>query len=188
MLVLALHVLGVVAGLWLAAGDPFSDAVVAQQPLTVMLLRPPRPPAHEVPPKRIRSPTAERQVAAPAVDAPRQEGPPAVQPQAIHVPVPAPAAASAVPLNLALPRAASAGRQQRHPGMDDTRANTPHATLESRLNAVMGDGREVVEDLGEGKKRVRRGSHCTIVQRSRAAELDPTMQSFRPTPALMGKC
>lgn len=124
-------------------------------------------------------------------------------PQAITLP-PEPAAAPAsapttavppeppgapAPLNLALPNAASAPGWRRHPGLDDPRANTARATLESRIaGATHGDERWLEERLDDDRMRFRRGSTCIEVHRTRDAQLDPFNQSVRPTPRMRRPC
>lgn len=124
-------------------------------------------------------------------------------PQAITLP-PEPAAAPAsapttavppeppgapAPLNLALPNAASAPGWRRHPGLDDPRANTARATLESRIaGATHGDERWLEERLDDDRMRFRRGSTCIEVHRTRDAQLDPFNQSVRPTPRMGRPC
>ena len=92
-------------------------------------------------------------------------------------------------LNLAPPRAASAPWRSRHPGLDDARANTPRATVESRINAAMrGDDRLIEERIDENTVRFRKGSGCVTVQGSRAALIDPGNQSFSRAPGLAKPC
>jgi hypothetical protein len=107
--------------------------------------------------------------------------------EAITAPNPAPSAAPAssadAPLNLALPRAASAAWRQRPAAMDDPRANTAKATFESKLQAAMGgDGRWAEERIDGDRVRFRRGGTCVDFTRTRAEQLDSFNQSFSPKP------
>jgi hypothetical protein len=96
--------------------------------------------------------------------------------------VPAPADTPA-PLNLVLPRAASAAWRQRPTPMDDPRANTAKATFESKLQAAMGgDGRWLEERIDGDRVRFRRGDTCVDFTRTRAEQLDSFNQSFSPKP------
>lgn len=87
----------------------------------------------------------------------------------------------AQPLNLILPRSASAPWQlPRNAALDDPRSNTARATFDSRLrNAMGGDGAWVEERLDNDRVRFRRGSECVEMTRSRAGQLDPANGAFR---------
>jgi hypothetical protein len=102
----------------------------------------------------------------------------------------APPLLSSPRLNLVLPsfaRAASAPWHRRPTPMDDPRANTPKATIESRLQAAMGgDGRWTEERIDNDHLRYRRGDRCVDVNRSRAEQLDPFQQGSNPKPWLVG--
>jgi hypothetical protein len=107
-------------------------------------------------------------------------------------PAPTPAAASAAapapPLNLALPRAASAPWRQRSPALDDARSNTPTLTLEQKLAMAMGgDGAWVEEIIDADHRRMRRGNLCVYLQRPAAAQLDPFHQASRHLPWQAGR-
>jgi hypothetical protein len=73
---------------------------------------------------------------------------------------PAPAPAPARPLLLDLPRKASAPLAERHPGLDDPRANGTGPTLESRIGRAVGSAELIEEHLGDGRIRFRKGSGC----------------------------
>jgi|CXWL01.1.fsa_nt_gi hypothetical protein len=186
--VLGLHVLGLGLGLRSVATHDRGRREPEPPPLAVRLLKlapaqaDPRPPVTATP----RLPAAAAwHPTPPAVAAPAWE------PQAITLPAPTPgtSAAATPALNLTLPRAASAPWRQRHPGLDDPRANTARATLESRINAAMrGDDRLIEERLDDNTVRIRKGSSCVIVQGSRTALIDPGNQSFSRTPGMAKPC
>jgi hypothetical protein len=141
--------------------------------------------------------------AAPANAAPVRPAPRRTEPQAITWPAPpsaaptgpssvpgaepaapmasAPAvAASAAPLNLALPRGASAPWRQRNPALDDPRSNTAKLTMDQKLaNAMGGDGSWAEERLDLDHIRYRRGDDCILVTRSRAGQLELGNGAFR---------
>lgn len=76
------------------------------------------------------------------------------------------------PLNLQLPRGASAPWRQRNPALADARVLTAAPTLESRLvQAMGGDGRWQTERLDNDRLRLRRGAECVMMVRSRASQL-----------------
>jgi hypothetical protein len=154
-----------------------------RQPLVVRLMLPPAPaPA-----------TAPRQPAAPARALPARREPQAItQPAPVAeapepLPPPAPAAVTAEvpasappPLDLRLPRSASAPWRAHNPALDDPRANSRKATLEENLAAAMGgDGRWVMERLDVDRIRYRRGNQCIEVHRTRAGQLELANGAFR---------
>ena len=86
---------------------------------------------------------------------------------------PTAAASTPAPLNLSLPRGASAPWRQRNPALDDPRSNTAKLTLEQKLaNAMGGDGSWNEERLDLDTVRWRRGNECIVATRSRAGQLE----------------
>lgn len=181
-----------------AWGDRLA-AVPAQQPLLVRLWWAPPPPPPATPPLRVDGPR---------VPSPKQPANPRpTEPQAITDPgaaavgavTEAPAAAATAsalpsgptqpaPLNLTLPRAASAPWRQRNPALDDPRANTARQTMEQKLaNAMGGDGSWVMERVDLNTIRYRRGNECVQLIRSRAGQLELGGGAFRNS-WLAGNC
>lgn len=92
------------------------------------------------------------------------------------------------PLNLQLPRGASAPWRQRSPALEDSRVLSPAQTLEHRLGqALAGNGPWQTERLDNDRLRLRRGAECVMVVRSRAGQLDLGGGAFRDT-WLAGPC
>ncbi|MBL8313473.1 MAG: hypothetical protein JNK55_06970 [Rubrivivax sp.] len=121
----------------------------------------------------------------PASPAPSETTNPALQ--AITPPGETPpqtsAAAAAPPLNLALPRSASAAWRQRPQALDDPRSSTPKLTMEQKLVMAMGgEGQWVEEVIDADHRRLRRGNMCVYLQRSAAAQLDPFHPASRNSP------
>jgi hypothetical protein len=107
----------------------------------------------------------------------------ALPPTATAEPTTAPPANTPPPLDLRLPRAASAAWRHRPAPMDDPRANTAKATFESTLQTAMGgDGRWAEERIDGDRVRFRRGNTCVDFIRSRAEQLDAFHQSVSPKP------
>ncbi len=114
-------------------------------------------------------------------------------PQAITLPAPAaePAAsaASAPPLalDLLLPRAeaAPAQRTMKDRMLNDPRANTPRASVESRVAAVAGSSALSEERMDDTKARFRQNGACIEVQVSRDAQTNPWNQNHSPTPKIV---
>lgn len=108
---------------------------------------------------------------------------PAAEPQPITLAapaVPSSGAPLAGPLNLQLPRSASAPWGQRNPALDDPRSNTARLTLEQRLaHAMGGDGSWTFERLDNDRVRMRQGARCVMVTRSRAGQLELAGGAFR---------
>jgi len=193
---LALHALVLGSMLQLSAWRDREPAARVQTPVLVRLqwLVPQPASALEALPSRPR-PTARPRVAKPVDVAP------AAQPQAIHdqprplAPLQPEASDAREPppvLVLELPRSASAPWRQRNPALDDPRTNTARATLESRLANAMGGamggvGGWVQERLDNDRVRLRRGSECIEMQRSRAGQLDLGGGAFRDSWAVK-KC
>jgi hypothetical protein len=183
--VVLLHLL--MLGLWWAAtqralpGPPRAE----QRPLLLRWLSRPAPTA------AVAAPRSERQP--PATRVPRPQHPP--EPAPITVPgaavpttaqqpaAPAPAVAAsspAAPLDLRLPTGPSAAWRQRHPALDDPRANTPRLTLEQKLEqALGGDGQWREERVDNDRVVFRRGSECIVATRSRAGQLELAGGAFR---------
>ncbi len=207
LLVLALHAL-LLAGAWrLQAWQDRGPAAPAQAPLIVWLPGAPRPalPAAK-PPEQPEQPQAAPAQRAPATPpralrepqaitwpaSPAEPGLDAVaQPPVSAAPaVPAPAAAGPVPpLNLALPRGASAPWRGRNPALDDPRSNTPPPTLESRIAKALG-GVDGIQEfrLEDGSVRFKRGNNCVIARPNRAGALDPFNASAQIRPRLLDSC
>lgn len=189
--VLSLHALVLGSLLQLTAWRDRKPGALAQAPVLVRLLRPALPPA---PAAAALAPSAEprappRVVAADAPRTPATDGPRPTLPQAISAaPAPQLPVAAAAPdaqpprpaLKLELPRSASAPWRQRNAALDDPRANTAPATVESRLAAAMGgEAGWVQERLDNDRVRWRRGSECIEMQRSRAGQLGLAGGAFR---------
>lgn len=187
--VVLLHLL--LIGVWWVAtqralpGPPLA----AQRPLLLRWLPRPTPPTEVAAPSRERRTPAsrtqrERQAPEPAaitvpMTVPSTAGPTASpQPEA---PAPAAAASSpAPPLDLRLPTGPAATWRQRHPALDDPRANTPRLTLEQKLEQAMGgDGQWREERVDEDRVVFRRGSECIVATRSRAGQLELAGGAFR---------
>jgi hypothetical protein len=95
-------------------------------------------------------------------------------------PQPAQSATPAAPLNLNLPRSASAPWRQRNPALDDPRSNSAKLTMEQKLsNAMGGDGSWVEERVDLDTVRYRRGGECIQAIRSRAGQLELSNGAFR---------
>ncbi len=174
--VLLLHGLLGLALLRLGVWQDRRPAPPTRAPLVVSLLDTPRP----GPPAAAALPTPGRPSLPPLRPAPVPSVL-AITPEALPAPVtPAaptvqsPTPPAPAPLDLRLPRGASAPWRARSPALDDPRANTPRASLERRLRDAMGgDGEWHEERLGDDRVRFRRGSTCVDVERSRSDQLDP---------------
>ncbi len=153
----------------LAENSPAAARAVGASPVPRM--RPRMPEAITLPQPEsapvdasVPEPLAARSVLAPASAAPTGPGDGAALP----------------PLNLTLPRDASAPWRQRNPALDDPRANTPKLTLEQKLaNAMGGDGSWREERLDLDTVRFRRGNECLLAKRSRAGQLELGNGAFR---------
>ncbi|RVU46547.1 hypothetical protein [Rubrivivax rivuli] len=206
LLVLALHAL-LLAGAWrLQAWQDRGPAVPAQAPLIVWLPGAPRPasPAAKPPeqpqaaraqrapatlPRAPREPQAITLPASPAGPGPDTvAAPPVSAAPVMPTPTP-PAAGPAPPLNLALPRGASAPWRGRNPALDDPRSNTPPLTLESRIAKALG-GVDGIQEfrLEDGSVRFKRGNSCVIARPNRASALDPFNASAQIRPRLLDRC
>ena len=202
-LVLALHALAMLGALRLGVWDDRQPPPREQPPLMVWLSEGP-PPARTVPPEA--APAASpRKARTPRETRDTREPPRRREAQAITLPAAAPntpaadAAASAkphtapaakpAPLNLVLPRAASAPWRERNPALDDTRSNSPRPTLESRIAAALGGSDRITEfRLEDGSVRLRRGTACVIARPNRAGALDPFNASSQLRPRLLDPC
>lgn len=196
--VLSLHLLGVGLGLRLSAWADRSPPPPRQAALEVRLLRltlpaTPAPPATQAPAAAARQrtppPLAQRRrpedtLQAITLPAPATQEAPAV-PSAPASAAPAPPQ----PLNLALPRGASAPwRAARNPAVDDPRSNLGKLTLEQKLaDAMGGDGQWVEETIDADRRRLKRGNTCIYLQRPRAAQLDPFNPAYRALPWQAGQ-
>ena len=157
-----------------------------RQPLVVRLMLPPAA-APAAAPRQAAAPAralpARREPQAITLPAPAVEAtePPAQPSQPAPVAVTGEVAASAPPpLDLRLPRGASAPWRAHNPALDDPRANSRKATMEENLAAAMGgDGRWVMELLDGDRIRYRRGNQCVEVQRTRAGQLELANGAFR---------
>jgi hypothetical protein len=108
-----------------------------------------------------------------AITLPAEPTPPPAAPVESAPPTGPPPAPAQAPLNLALPRSASAPWRARNPALDDPRSNTAKLTLEQKLaNAMGGDGSWHEERLDLDTIRWRRGSECIVATRSRAGQLE----------------
>lgn len=100
----------------------------------------------------------------------------------------APAASAPAPLNLALPRGASAPWRARQAAVDDPRSNSGKLSFEQKLaDALGGDGRWVEEPIDADHRRLKRGNTCIVLQRPRAAQLDPFHPANRALPWQAGQ-
>jgi hypothetical protein len=198
--VLGLHVLGVGIGLRLGAWSDRHPPPSRQPALTVRLLRwapppeQPRPQAAAMPPAN--QPLKRSAPTEPQTPPDAARPPPSDTLQAITLPAEpgAPAGASAAsapppPLNLALPRGASAPwRGGRNLALDDARSNSPKLTLEQKLAEAMGgSGPWVEEPIDADHRRLKRGNTCIYLQRPRAAQLDPFNPANRALPWQAGQ-
>jgi hypothetical protein len=91
------------------------------------------------------------------------------------------------PLELTLPSGYATRPGARNLAIDDPRANSARTTPEQRMAAAF-DTQVIEEDLGDGRRRVRRGADCVIVKTSRIAQLMPFNEAAARTPSLVGAC
>jgi hypothetical protein len=96
----------------------------------------------------------------------------------------APGAAEPRPLNLSLPRGASAPwRSGRNAALDDSSARSARATFEGRFaRETGGEGTWVEERIDTDRIRFRRGGTCVDMERSRAGTLDPFNNAYSAKP------
>jgi hypothetical protein len=130
---------------------------------------------------------AEPQAITPEVPAPAASAPAMVRP------VPSPEPPASAPLNLTLPRDASAPwsntSRGRHPALDDPRGNTTSLSLERRIAAALGGNDQVTEfRLADGSVRLERGNACVVVRPNRASGLDPFNADAQNAPRLLDRC
>ncbi len=188
--VLALHALGLAGLLQLGVWRDRRPPTAAPAPLTVRLIQPltsvrlapaPAAAADRAPPTAP-APRRPRDAEAITLPAPAPDELVATPPALAAAP---PVAASAAPLDLRLPREASAPWRARSPALDDPRANSARASFEARLQGAMGgDGRWVEERIDADRVRFRRGDTCIELKRSQAERLDPWNQTNSPKPWL----
>jgi hypothetical protein len=199
LLVIAIHLalwgwLGSSAD-WRRARD---NPATSKAPVTLRLL-PWREPARSKPTldadATARSRSAPRPIGAPPrarIDATTTAAP-AIGQQADAITAPSPPASQALPasqpppLNLALPPDELRRARSRNPAVDDPRTNTVRTTPEQRMATTL-DTRVIEEDLGDGRRRLRRGDDCVIVKPSRIGQLMPFNEAAARTPALVGAC
>ena len=185
LLVLALHAVLLLALANLGTWRDRAPQVAERAPLQVWLLdafKPRSQPVADVA-KRTASNPRQTPVLRPnatteptqAITAPAAEAGPAPAPDsspALTLPAPTPSPQTP-PLNLALPRGASAPWRSVNPALDDRSARGPRATFEGRLARELGgDGVWVEERLGTDAVRFRRGGTCVDVERGRSDQLD----------------
>jgi hypothetical protein len=198
--VLVLH--GLMLAGWLQL-KPGLDRKAADQSQPVLMLRL-LPPPRAVPQPTLSTANATARTAPPAPrlrprlppPAPQAEAlaspPPAASPQAITWPTEAArpeasadrtagaASPPPVPLDLSLPRAASAPWRRRNPALDDSRSNDRPLTFEQRLALGMGgSGPWAEERLDPDTIRFRRGAQCQLATRTRAGQLGLANGAFK---------
>jgi hypothetical protein len=141
---------------------------------------PPAPRAGPSRPPRPRPADALQAITPPAPEAAAIQAADPADPHTAPAPVAEPAAP---PLNLALPRGASAPWRNRNPALDDPRSNTARLTLEQRIAESMGgDGVWVLERIDADHVRYRRGRTCIYLQRPRYAQLFPFDRAAQALP------
>lgn len=158
----------------------------AQAPLSVRLLAPDPAPAPPAVPQAAAAPTRSAAPRAPARASPA----PAITVEPTVPPAAAAAqAAASAPheLVLTLPSAVASPRSPslRDQWRSDPRANTPRASVESRIAALNGPDRWEAEPMDATRTRWRRNGKCIEVHVARNAQIDPYNQSFSPTPKLV---
>lgn len=185
VLVLLMHVALLWAWRFAAAPAPRERDPVEPRHLTVLRLieATPREPA-AIP----RAPVVPRSPGALARPSPPKPQVVAA-PQATTWAAVAESAASEPPraLDLSLPRAqtATARPTMKHQLLDDPRANTPRASVESRVAAVAGGSVMTEERLDHIVTRVRQNGECIEVHVSRDAQTNPWNQNHSPTPKIV---
>ncbi len=188
VLVLLMHVALLWAWRYAAAPSPREHAPFEPRNVTVLRLIEARPEAPEAQP--IRAPAAPRGLATitrPSSPRPDAPAPAPVAPQAITLPAAEPAASATSPpaqtLDLMLPRAEAAPAQptMKDQLLNDPRANTPRASIESRVAAVAGSSAMTEERMDDNKARFRQNGACIEVHVSRDAQTNPWNQNHSPT-------
>ena len=102
---------------------------------------------------------------------------------------PASAAPAPAPLNLALPRGASAPWRGVNPALEQARQPARAASIEQHIAQALGGSDQIVETrLADGSVRLQRGRQCVVARPSLAAELDPFNASTRMLPRLIKPC
>lgn len=205
-IVLLLHLVLLAGALQSAAWRLRLPTAVEPLPLQVRILWARAPTAAPPPVQRTQA-TREPRIAARGAAAAIPARPAAAAAQAITLPAPAepdpvslaspfpaplalpktPALASSAPLDLRLPRGATAPWRARSPALDDPRSNSARAGFESRLANAMAGGDWVEERLDPDHVRFRRGDTCVTVERSRNDTLDPFNRSLFGRPGIVGK-
>ena len=109
--------------------------------------------------------------------------------QAEAAPLPAlPASTPPSPLDLTLPRGFAARPAPRNPALDDPRANSARPDSPEARIAAGFDTRLIEDELGEGRRRLRRGANCVIVTPSRVGQLMPFDDAAARTPSMVSTC
>jgi hypothetical protein len=161
---------------------PESTAVVLRLlPLVrVQAEESPHPPT----PPRARAPSAAPTPAPQPTAAPSPQG---ITLQAATPPPPTASAPDSRVLELALPGAAAApaARSMKDQMLNDPRANSPKASVDTRVAAVAGTPELVEERIDATRTRFRRNGQCVEVHVSRNAQLDPWNQNHLPTPKIV---
>jgi hypothetical protein len=164
------------------------------EPRNVTVLRlieamPPEPVAQPTrAPAAPRSPAAPSRPAPPRPDAARPAAPQAITlPAAAEPAAPEPSPEPARALELSLPRAeaAPAQRTMKDQMRNDPRANTPRASVKSRVAAVAGSSAMTAERMDDIVTRVRQNGKCVEVHVSRDAQTNPWNQNHSPTPKIV---
>lgn len=99
---------------------------------------------------------------------------------------PAASEPQARPLNLALPRLRNGPRGSAGAllgeALDDPRIQAPRGGIGERMARALGSDRTLIEEpLNGDSVRLRQGTDCAIVSRSRESQLDPFNQSANPS-------
>jgi type IV secretory pathway VirB10-like protein len=188
VLVLLMHVALLWAWRFAAAPAPRERAAADPRNVTLLRLIEARPPEPEVQP--VRAPAAPRSPATlmrPSPPRPDTAAP--VAPRAITLPAAAEPAASSLPraLDLWLPLAEAAPTQRtmKDQMRNDPRANSPRASIESRVAAVAGSSAMTEERMDDTKTRFRQNGECIEVHVSRDAQTNPWNQNHSPTPKIV---
>ena len=185
-------------GLWLQVRQPNRPTMPPQPALQVVLL-PRLAPAPAAPEIATRWPTerAQRRLAAPPAapsltwvpPAAAERAPAAVTITAEPAPATAPTIPSPAPLNLALPRAASApwraNESLRPPLRTAPRPGTAEASV-GRL--TQNDGAVQEASLGDGRVRLRGRGACVEAHEARSTQIDPFNRSVQPVPRQVTAC
>jgi hypothetical protein len=161
----------------------------AQAPLSVRLLMPEPAREKRTAPQATTEPA--RSAAPRAAARPQRELAITAAPEAVPAAAaPVPAASAPRELDLSLPSAVASPRSpsMREQMRGDPRANTPRASVESRIAALSGPDRWEAEPMDATRTRWRRNGKCIEVHVARNAQIDPYNQSFSPTPKAVKEC